>query len=386
MGLRDYLASLAAGVEGVESGVKSLGDMRKRAELEAFAAEAPGLLESGNFSAAASRAAGVGEMGPMTKLFDSKLKAMEPPKPGDVAFSEQDIITQGFEPAIAKQAAKLPFDQQKEFLANVESKRSNSLQEREFAEQQRQEQRRLREEKQKQRNAAGKRFADLEKSDAEERRAIEKVEASLKTNTLTGDAIVLNFIARNMAGEKGPLAEGDIRRLIGRSFEGDVKGAENYLASLSGSNASAEQRKTYRKMLELAKGNYGTWKKGAVAKTFAQAIEDNPELVANGKPDKQLELKAKRLGYEGIEIDENGAPVLIVGKRTAPQNPINPETGAPDIDKLEAQVSLISNPKIKAWAEKQIAGAKKAGGSGKPIDPAKLSQILQTIKPHIPGN
>jgi len=379
MGLRDYLAALQAGSEGAQDFASTAQKLREQGQLQQLAAEAPELLDAGNFNAVASQAAAAGQMGPMNELFQQKIQAGQ-----NKPYTVEQLVAQGLSPEKAGALAPLSYAQQKDAIDNVGQSASRNLTARQIANQEQAQQRLEREETQKQRNAAGKIFGDLEKNDSEEKRAIEKVEAALKTNTITGDAIVMNFIARAMAGEKGPLAEGDITRLVGRSFAGDFAGAQNYVTSLASSTASSAQRQTFRKMLELAKGNYGDWKKEAVARSFGQAIENNPKLVQDGKPDKQLVLKAQRLGYQGVEINENGAPVLIVGKKYAPTDTINKETGQHDISKLEAQAQTIQDPKAKQWALTQIKRAKDQAATGKPLNDASVQALASQMKKYLP--
>jgi len=383
MGLRDYLASLQSGLQGAQAGSEAASQIRQQALLQDLSAQAPDLLNQGKYNDVAAMAAGAGDMSLLRQLASNQQEAQLKPKA--VPFTESQLIAQGVPADKAKVFGQLPdLTMQKEAVANYESTRSAGLTNQSLS-LQRDAQNRLADESvQKQRSASGKIIGDWEKNDAEEKRAIEKVNAALKSNSLTGDAIVVNFIARAMAGEKGPLAEGDITRLIGTSFAGDAARAQNYLQSIAQPTASAEQRRVYKQLLEMAQSNYSKWRGDSAGRAFSQAIENNPKLARDGKLDPSLKNKAKRLGIE-VELDpDTGAPVINVGVKSAPQNPVNAETGAPDITILEQQIELIQDPNVKAKAKAKIQDAKKKAASGNPLNADALNAFAAQIKTFLP--
>jgi tetratricopeptide (TPR) repeat protein len=380
MDLREYLQTLGAGAELAGQTAVSTGRLRQQGLMEDLAAEAPSLIEQGQFGDVASMAAGAGDLSLLREMYG---QAMKPAKEKPVGFTADELVTQGIPRDKATVFAKLDPTLQKEAVSNFESTRSSNIAAENLALQQREAQRRVEEVTQKQRSSAAKILGDFEKDISEEQRAIKKVNEALKSGSLTGDAIVLNFIARNMAGEKGPLAEGDIKRLVGTSFAGDVQGARNYVQSLASSTASAEQRRVYKEMLKIAANNHQSWRQDAAVKAFSQAIENNPKLVDGGKIDKQITSKAERLGFEARLNDDGNLELVKKQKKTAPINPVNPETGVPDITALEQQIELITDARIKASAKAKIEQAKKAAASGKPLNPDQLNKLGATIKTFI---
>ncbi len=382
MGLREYLNTLQSGADLSASALETSNKLRQQAQLQDLAAQSPELIRQGRFEDVAAMAAGAGDMTLLRQLADKGMESKL--KPEAKAFSAQDFMAQGIPKEKAEVFAKLDPTLQKEAVSNYEASRTAGISQQSINLQADAQQRLKEEQVQKQRTSSGKILGDFEKDVAEENRAIEKVTAALNSNTLTGDAIVLNFIARAMAGEKGPLAEGDIKRLIGTSFAGDVAGARNYVQSLASSTASPEQRKVFKQMLEIAKENFGTWRQGAAVKAFSQAVENNPKLSEGGKLDKQIKLKAERIGYDA-GLDENGQIVLTKKeKKTAPLNQMNPETGAADLNVLSQQVELIGDVKIKQAAKKKLEQAKKLAESGKPLNPDQLNAFASSIKQYLP--
>jgi hypothetical protein len=383
MGLRDYLASLQSGLQGAQAGSEAAAAIRQQAQLQDLSAQAPELLNQGKFNDVAAMAAGAGDMSLLRQLASNQQEAQLKPK--SVPFTEAQLIAQGVPADKAKLFSQIPdLATQDKAVSNFESSRSAGLTGQGLSLQAQAQSRLAEESVQKQRASSGKIIGDWEKNDVEEKRAIEKVNAALKSNSLTGDAIVVNYIARAMAGEKGPLAEGDITRLIGTSFEGDVARAQNYLQSIAQPTSSPEQRRVYKQLLELAQSNYSTWRGNSAGKAFSQAIENNPKLAKDGKLDPSLKNKAKRLGIE-VDLDpDTGAPVVNIGTKSAPQNPVNPETGAPDITILEQQIELIQDPNVKAKAKAKIQDAKKKAASGNPLNADALNAFATQIKTFLP--
>jgi len=383
MGLRDYLASLQSGLQGAQAGSEAASALRQQAQMQELASAAPELMNQGKFAEVASMAAGAGDMSMLRDLAGAQIKAQA--KGPEARFTKDQLITQGVPADKAEVFAQLPdLTMQKEAVSNYEATRTAGMTRENIGLQTKAQERLAEESVQKQRASSGKIIGDWEKNDSEERRAIEKVNAALKSNSLTGDAIVVNFIARAMAGEKGPLAEGDITRLIGTSFAGDAARAQNYLQSIAQPTASAEQRRVYKQLLELAQSNYKTWRGDSAGRAFSQAIENNPKLAKDGKLDPSLKNKAKRLGID-VELDpDTGAPVVNVGVKSAPQNQMNPETGAPDITILEQQIELIQDPNVKAKAKAKIQDAKKKAASGNPLNSDALNAFAAQIKTFLP--
>lgn len=376
MGLRDYLQSLALGAQGAEQGASALANIRQQADLEAFAQEAPGLLASGDLNTVAARAAGMGQMAPLTKLFDASMEAQ---KPGDQPFTKQELKAQGLDDEKAQIAAAMPYKRQVEFLNNLESRKKTQLQESELGLQYQAEQRRVAKEGYQKFKDTNSIFKPLEKEFNEDEAALKKVDQAFKAKTIPGDAIVLNFIARKMADEKGPLANQDIVRLKGATVEERYNEAMNWLNN-SVKSTAPEARKAYKQLLDMAKNSHQESVRLKLNTGLAAAIYQNPDIRDNPAELKRLEGFARRRGYSGITFNEDGDPEVVVSKKTAPANPINPETGAPDIDKLEAQIDLIQDAAIKPKAQAALQRIK----AKKVLDPEELNRFYQRMLPYLP--
>lgn len=376
MDLRNYLETLAVGNQAGENFAKSAQELRQQAALQQFAAQVPQLAQNQDVGGIVSGALSYGNQTPLNELLKN---AMNPTK-NKAPYTEQQLVAQGLEADKAKVIKDLPFDQQKDAIDNIAATKSRGISERGVAVSEENAARNLREETQKQRNLVAKNFKEVETKFRDEDRAISKIGEAFNQKTLPSDAVVMNYIARNIAGEKGPLSEGDIKRIVGDSFYGDLTAAENWIKGATSSKATPEQRAAYKQLLDIAKTNFDTYRQQAVYDTFQQALEDNPKLKANGKLDNQIILKADRLGYDA-KLDKDGYLDLAKKeKKTAPLDVTNKETGAPDINKLEAQINLISNKDIKAKALSKLNEAKASGNA----NPEALNAFYEKLKQFLP--
>jgi hypothetical protein len=346
MGLKDYFAQLAQIQESSKGFADTAEKMRQEAALSDLVQASPELMNQGDWGSLAAKAASAGDMALMRTLAATGYKAEVAPS------APKAVVTKEAADLAATQAGKAPgsFDvlvgQPMSALTGIAGLGIKKEQMGQQASQfQTAEQRRKEEVVQRQKDAASKDFEGLEKKLKDEQRAIDKVREAFKTGSLTGDAIVLNFVARNMAGEKGPLAEGDITRLTGRSFQGDTQGALNWITSASDSKAAPELRKRYEEMLQIAEKNFNQYKASEIQDQFSRALEDNSALLK----DAGFKEKAKRLGGT---INSDGKFEFVTKKMSV--TPLSKSGEGRNAAVLVQMASAIPDPVKKKQALDQL--------------------------------
>lgn len=170
--------------------------------------------------------------------------------------------------------------------------------------------RRSREEKQKQRNLFTSRFDKEDSELREEERTIAKVKESIKLGQMPADAVVFNFLARGVAGEKGPLSNDDIRRFAARAFEGDMQKVQNFVAGGTTSVLTDEQRAAYQDLVNVAVKNFDEYRDRRTGELFARSTTDFPLLQSDDGYDKAITQRAKDRGFEvqGSAFVKKAAP------------------------------------------------------------------------------
>jgi hypothetical protein len=137
-----------------------------------------------------------------------------------------------------------------------------------------------------------KEVAALDKED----RALQKVKAAFQRGQVPDDAILFNFIARSESGEKGPLSEGDVSRIIQDVFSGRVKDWQNFLSGGTTTKLSSAQRETFNNIVQGATGNLENYKQTRLGRELNNALVDFPRL---GKDRQDVIIKrAERNGFK----------------------------------------------------------------------------------------
>lgn len=167
------------------------------------------------------------------------------------------------------------------------------------------EQRRQDQFKQQQMKDWAKDFNKLNDSIEQEDRAFSKVQEAIKQGTLPADAVVFNFLARNLAGEKGPLSDQDRAQFIARAFGGDMQKFQNFLSGKSTSVLQPAQRKAFQQLVGTAARNFEKYKDEAVGERLSRA-NDYMDLVKDGKIDPRIERRAKQWGFEAEAEKDTG--------------------------------------------------------------------------------
>jgi hypothetical protein len=390
MGLRDFLQNLQLGSQGFAGAAETGNEMRKQAALKDFAQNMPGQMAQGQYADVAAGMASMGDMTGVRELLGSEMKARDAKK-SMIPFTASELQAQGVPFEKAQVFANMDFAKQKEAVSNFESARSSGLTQQGLNLQAQGQTRLEREEIQKQRNATRDRFGKLEKDLSEESRIFDKLDFVLKNPSQTGDAIVVNFLARNMAGEKGPLSNDDITRITGSSIWESADKAEQWLTASATSPLGSERRKVYNNLVKAARDNFSGYKKESILRTFNQAIEDNPKLMDSDKVDKSLEMKAKRLSEKtGSPIvftkNEDGDLVATLGEaKKAPLNVMSKE-GVFNVDAMMQQAELIEDVAQREKVKKAIQKNMSNSSSNKVgLNQDKIRKYYDSqIKPFLP--
>jgi len=152
---------------------------------------------------------------------------------------------------------------------------------------------------QSQRSAWAKRANKIESDATAFEGQAKVVKDALNAGSLPGDAVVFNFLARAVAGEKGPLSDSDISRFSSRAFGGDVQKFENFLSGQTTATLTPDQRAAFRELLEIKTKNAAQDKEKLIQSMFEDSKGDYPLLFGSGKePDAAVKTRAERFGFD----------------------------------------------------------------------------------------
>lgn len=293
--LRDYLLTLQGVQESTGQFAKSAADYRKSVDEQALKQRLPQLLESG--ADLSQLAAGVAPFDPSSALA-IRLKQLEGQKSAKTIYSDAAVdALPGLKPETKAAAKGLQGQERMEFIGDAMKgagvERGDLLAGVALDS----EKRRGEKEIQNQRGAFQKIFNDFEKNVESERRSLSKVEKAFAQDSVTGDSIVFNFIARNVAGEKGPLSNDDINRIVARQIGGDFTSALNFVSNNDASKLTKEQRNSYRNLINVAKDNFEDYQSQTAARIINDSSGDYPLLyTSGGTPDETIRKRAERFG------------------------------------------------------------------------------------------
>lgn len=279
MGLREYLQELEMAGKLGQGARESLG----RSQL---ADQLPTMVQQGDVPGIAAQALRAGIDTPLTQVTAQK-------KQTGTAMTAEQLRQAGL--GLSKEQTDLigaQKDPEAQFKLISAAQKQQGLDEGKKGEQ-----RRVQETVQKQREKFSSTFDKVEKKLKDEEKQFSQVKSALDKGTLPADALVFNFLARNVAGEKGPLSDSDIARFAGRAFEGDVDKVKNFFAGGSSSVLTADQREAYKDLIKTAYDKFDTYKKDAVQTEIENAAGTYPKLFERGV-DKSIAERAKRFGYE----------------------------------------------------------------------------------------
>jgi len=347
--LQRYLQSLDAASGSLE---KAQADQRaaEQDDLRAqLLAEAPGLLEQGNFNELAVGLAETGDPSSLRSLIAQGVKSQG----SDAAPTlGADRLGQLYPQLAPEQIQGLEgLDIKEQRLAAQGIVRDSRAGER-IQEQKRAEDRRIVSEKQ---GDFRKWSGDFDKFTAkvkEEERAINKVKAALKQGSLPADSVVFNFLARNLAGEKGPLSDSDIARFKGAYGEETFNKVTDYVRGSGKSTLTDAQRTAYKDLVKLASDNFEQYKTEGVAERLSRGTDFkrifNPET---GKVARGFKRRLDKFGYK-LDKDDLGGTKLTRKLPTKREKVSVDESG----DSLQGRLNQIQDPNVKNTVQRLIEG------------------------------
>lgn len=358
MGLRNELDDLLL-LQQASQGFADAGQrLRQQAATRKLQQEAPALLASGDIAGITGLLSGVDNGETLRQLLVEKVKAGGKEKKPSLTIEQlQASFPEVPTPRLAAFVG-LPSDEQ---FAGINQIRGLEAEERQGKETER----RSRGELQGLRNnVRGATEKDIKALD-EERRQLDKVKLSLVKGTTSGDAVAFNFLARALAGEKGPLSNDDINRFVARAFAGDLQKFENFVTGKTTSILTPDQKKAFKELIDVADNNYTSYKAERLGSLYQRAIADNPGLVdENGKLDDSI---AERIKQAGLVYDKGEIRAPNVKQATY----VGPEA---DVMKVAA---TIKDPKTR---EQALAALKQYEGKVVPDEVVKRIKEAAKVK------
>lgn len=355
MGLRKSLDDLFL-LEEASKGFADAGTAFSQAQAGSqLRDQAAGLLQSGQLGELASLAFGAGDPSLFRTLIEQQAKAQFPTTTAKPLGLEQatqlGTALLGRNPTQTELASAvgLPQEEARQTLSAIASRESARES---GARQENAEARRQRTDLIKVRANVVKDF-DKELSElAKEEKAHKAVKAAFERGKVPDDAILFNFIARNVAGEKGPLSDSDVSRIQARVFGNDAQKMANFFTGQSTSMLSTEQRKAFNDIIKDATAKFGEFKQERLQTRLGDALVAAPELLSRGeKFDQALSSRAER---EGFKILRDGETLRVVPKDKDIKSP-------KDLKSLETPAQLkgmdqITDPALKSEVAKAIKG------------------------------
>lgn len=348
--IEQYLSGLQAGSEGLQGAL----DIKKKQEEEALLADlaqrAPELLQSGQQAELLAQLSPLDGGAGLREAAFAGLKAQnQPQEPGALSAEQLLALDPNLRPEQVEVLAGIQDpNQQRQFT------RSLVQQPREDAARRREAQQRIGQSERSAKRQELFKWADdfnkLEKDISEERRSLEKVKAAMASNTIPGVAVGLNFIARNMAGEKGPLSNDDLTRLRGKYAESTLKEIQNYFSGNGEPPITAEQKAAYNEIIGIAEKNFGDYQTRAIGERL-ERINAYDALTGDRKLPAEVRRRAKKYGFE-YDFSEDG--ILKVKKQGEKQRVSLGSTE--EAGQVKANLDAITNPRLKSIVTKAIQG------------------------------
>ena len=373
----DIIAQISSGAKEFAGGA---GELRKIAAQQEYQNQAPSLInalsagadELSLYSPSEARlqlaqlASNAGDPQLMRELIKSQVepkKALQP-----LMTPSQIKANRSYTPEQQKELIAAQTAEQQNDLARQYASGNAALGERDA------EKRRVEQTVQAQRNLLGGELSKISKNIRESDELFANVKDSIEKGTLPADAVVFNFLARKLAGEKGPLSDQDRDQFVARSFGGKLEEYNNFIAGRSSSKLRPEQREAFKELIQQAVKNYQKQKDSAIYDTLEQAVGGKP-LLFTDKPDRLANDFAKKHGLEYTNVDgswqlrrkaQDGKKSTVSG--------VNPETKKISLNGLSDKINKIKDPKARNSALAKISAAQ-----GQEVDPAKYKQMEDII-------
>lgn len=362
--LDTFLASIRGATADVTGVTDRMKAMEKEQALKQAYASAPEMIRAGQNFEAAGLLAQAGDPIALRDLFQQQAKAKaETAAPINPALLQQFGVDPGLLEGLSP-------EQQ---LSTAKALGSQSIQ-RENVALGRRAQGRLEEDR------AGKpkdwfdSVSKIKKEFRERDQSIKNVQGSYELGKVAGDSVLFNYVARNIAGEKGPLSEGDVARIISETIGTTQNKVLNYFKNKDTSVFTPEQRQTMKDLIDLSVKNYDSYKNETVMSTL-NSVTNLPSLYKDGKLDPRAEKYFKDFGYDlKVGADGFARPEKVVStkREVIDANAKSTVSGPGGGQETEVTkiVEQIKDPTQKAQAQAAIQAFK-----GKPIPEALVQKI-----------
>lgn len=302
MGLRDWLLNMNAATQASSGFADSAQKLREEIAQRQLAQQMPDIINRQDLGALVSGALSSGNTKP-TDIAASAMAGQLMPKNKTPIMTEEQLSA--LIPADkAKVAAGLPtYDQQEAFVKATQQN---------VAESRRDEQTTFGQLKD---FKAG--FDKKANEIRQERMMFANVKDAIKRGSLPADSVVLNFVARRVAGEKGPLSDSDISRLQAATGQGTAQGLANWLAGTPVSKWTDEQREAYMALVKGATDRYEGWVDETIGTSISNALIDYGRLNGKRGPDESIVKRAKDFGFkiEGDRVIKEGKKLTGTGAK-----------------------------------------------------------------------
>lgn len=320
--LESFLAQLRGAGESIQSGYERLANLNKVEAQGRVADMAPEMLDQGRFGDLASQYAGLGDPTMVRDQMQAAMKAKEAGAAAGYSYNPEELKQLGSSPeeaallAKAGLGAKDQLTAQRRFRLGDESERRvnisiGNLNERQTGR------------KESNKEMWVKELAKLKSDMRTEGSALRKVRGALKQGTAPADAVVFNFLARSVAGEKGPLSDTDRAVFMGNYGEKTYNDIVEYIRGRGTSTLIPEQREAYNELVKLAANDFEVRQEEALKGQIGRAFDYNLFEDKNGRKefDPAVRRNIKELGYT-IKFDDEGFPIptKIISKRNVDQN------------------------------------------------------------------
>lgn len=359
--LRELLGDVQGVTQLTQGAQDSTQALRQQLAQKELARQAPALLASNDVGQIASLGLEGGDPTYLREMIKEKMKPAKAPDPNAVPFNVDQLKAFAGTANVPLQdkeiagLATLPRDEQiKAITLKQRSAEFNT------GEQRRQETVDLAksEKVQDQREAFNAVFQKNIQKLKEDEKAFNNAFDAAKQGSKPADAVVFNFLARQVGGEKGPLSEGDVARFIGKTFAGDAVAAKNWATGATYSTLTDEQRSAYADLMKGATNNFQKYKDETLGGLLADSQGTFPKLFGPNAPDRSITEKAKRAGYE-VKKGEDGYSFVKAGESKTVPGEIRHDGGqTTDVAGLYALAEKITDPKTKAQA---VNALQKAG-------------------------
>lgn len=376
--LEQYLATLRGAGQDLGGAFERLAKNEQQQGLMNAYAGADELIQSGRIDELGSQLAQFGDPEILRSQLQRKV-ASQSQGPGMSAEFLQK--TYKIDPTLAADIASRPADQQRELAKDI-------VQQRQFSQDMNFKQEGENRRTEQLYGTPAKWYGEVKKKQNEFNntdKQYSSVKSALEQGTAPSDAVVFNFLARNVAGEKGPLSDQDREQFRGKYGEETYNKVVQYFTSEGKSTLTAPQRAAFKELVAMSVNNYETYKAQEINDLFS-AGSNLPQIYKDGKfVDKNAKKYLRDFNVtEGVDAD--GLPVFKPLLRKTREDVASDSQGtiskpsggqgAPGAGGQETEVtsliSQIKDPKVQALA--QAALAKYAGGQ---IPPEVIARIKQ---------